>query len=117
VKTTPNKAAAHLHDFLADADSEVEARKILAEEGVDVNAFIARLSAARNGKEASAANKGVLGGLAARTQEEIRSFLNRFASDEVDGLPSGALARSGKKSVKRASRGTKNSSSTSDAGE
>ncbi len=70
MKTTPNKAAAQLHEFLADAESEAEARKILADEGVDVDAFVARLSAARSGQDVATAKAGGIGKLAARTQAD-----------------------------------------------
>ena len=113
MKTTPNQAAAQLHEFLADAESEAEARKILTDEGVDVDAFVARLAAARSGQDATTAKIGGLGKLAARTQEEIRSFLSRFGAGEDSGLPAGAFARSGDKSAKRPSRGPQNSSSPS----
>ncbi len=95
MKVKAQKAAMQLHEFLADAPSAEEARATLQAEGVDVGSFTHRLKTARASVASSVEKvKSPLGDVAAKTHEQIRSFMKKFGADDAPGLPAGAFARS-----------------------
>lgn len=95
MKAKAQKAAMQLHEFLADAPSAEEARATLQTEGVNVGSFTHRLKTARASAASSVEKmKSPLGEVAAKTHEQIRSFMKKFGTDDVPGLPAGAFARS-----------------------
>lgn len=94
MKSPNTKAAAELHQFLADpADlSPADLRTALESEGVDVTAFLQRLDSARPPAPVGTPR---LDQVAQQTKEKIRGFLAKFKSEGSAGLPEAAFARDG----------------------
>ena len=103
------KAVERLHNFLSDASesSEQKLRVALEEDGVNVEAFLTRLSReagiklADSKKKPSAAER--LRKLASKANSKMATLLESLNHDEA-GIPSGAYGRSGSKGKKSGPR-------------
>lgn len=103
------KAVERLHNFLADSGecSEQKLRVALEEDGVNVDAFLTRLSQeagiklADSGKRPSAAER--LRKLAGKASSKMATLLESLDRGEA-GMPVGAYGRSGRKGKKVAPR-------------
>lgn len=96
MKQQNNEATARLNRVLSDTEglTNAELRRSLQAEGVDVSAFMQRLSAlAPERREAARAQAVQTGGT---VKEGLKKFVDLIVGGD-DSLPSGAFARDGRK--------------------
>jgi hypothetical protein len=110
MKQQKNEATARLHRVLSDTEglTNAEMRRTLQAEGVDVNAFLKRLSALAPAQREAARAKSVQAG--GTVTQELKKFVELITGGD-DSLPVGAFAREGKQAVRpNTDRGTESGS-------
>jgi hypothetical protein len=98
-------AAQRLHKFAADDAecTEAELRAELSAQGVNVEAFLARLSQESGIKPSTATTKKPtaserLRAIASRAGEKVKGFLGELNTDDGANLPAAAYGRSSRRS-------------------